>query len=48
MITMKCIAIKHAQHLLLTTTNKIADIATSCGFTSFSQFNRVFQKINQQ
>lgn len=38
--------IKHAQHLLITTNNKIADIATSCGFTSFSQFNRVFQKIN--
>lgn len=38
--------IKHAQHLLITTKDKIADIATACGFTSFSQFNRIFQKIN--
>lgn len=38
--------IKHAQHLLITTNDKITDIAAACGFTSFSQFNRVFQKIN--
>jgi AraC-like DNA-binding protein len=38
--------IKHAQHLLITTNHKITDIAVSCGFTSFSQFNRVFKKIN--
>lgn len=38
--------IKHAQHLLVTTNDKITDIAVTCGFTSFSQFNRVFQKIN--
>lgn len=38
--------IKHAQHLLITTNEKITDIAAACGFTSFSQFNRVFQKIN--
>jgi AraC-like DNA-binding protein len=38
--------VKHAQHLLVTTNNKITDIATSCGFSCFSQFNRVFQKIN--
>lgn len=38
--------IKHAQHLLITTKDKITDISAACGFTSFSQFNRVFQKIN--
>lgn len=38
--------IKYAQHLLITTQNKITDIAAACGFTSFSQFNRVFQSIN--
>ncbi|WP_099469909.1 AraC family transcriptional regulator [Konateibacter massiliensis] len=38
--------IKHAQHLLTTTNDKITDIAAACGFTSFSQFNRVFQKIH--
>ncbi|MDK2807801.1 MAG: hypothetical protein PWP24_535 [Clostridiales bacterium] len=37
---------KYAQHLLLTTEDKITDIAATCGFTSFSQFNRVFQSIN--
>ena len=34
----------NAQQLLLYTDMKIADITTSCGFTSFSQFNRVFNK----
>ncbi len=34
----------NAQQMLLYTDMKIADIATSCGFTSFSQFNRVFNK----
>ena len=35
---------RNAQQLLLYADMKIADIATSCGFTSFSQFNRVFNK----
>lgn len=37
--------IKNAQHLLLETNQKITDIAHSCGFTSFTQFNRVFNKM---
>lgn len=36
--------VRNAQQLLLYTERKIADITTSCGFTSFSQFNRVFNK----
>ncbi|MDO4324824.1 MAG: helix-turn-helix domain-containing protein [bacterium] len=37
----------NAQFLLATTENTVSDIATACGFTSFSQFNRVFhQKSN--
>ncbi len=36
--------IRNAQQLLLFTDNKITDIAEQCGFTSFSQFNRVFNK----
>ncbi|MDO4295952.1 MAG: helix-turn-helix domain-containing protein [bacterium] len=37
----------NAQFLLSTTEHTVSDIATSCGFTSFSQFNRVFhQKSN--
>ena len=36
--------VRNAQQLLLYTDMKIADITTSCGFTSFSQFNRVFNK----
>ena len=35
---------RNAQQLLLYTDMKVADITTSCGFTSFSQFNRVFNK----
>lgn len=38
--------IKNAQHLLLTTNDKVSDIAVSCGFCSFSQFNRVFNKLS--
>lgn len=38
--------VKNAQHLLLTTNDKISDIAVSCGFCSFSQFNRVFDKFS--
>lgn len=36
--------IRNAQQLLLFTDKKITDIAAQCGFTSFSQFNRVFNK----
>lgn len=36
--------VRNAQQLLLYTDMKVADITTSCGFTSFSQFNRVFNK----
>lgn len=36
--------IRNAQQLLLYTDKKISDIAEECGFTSFSQFNRVFNK----
>jgi AraC-like DNA-binding protein len=36
--------IKNAQQLLLSTNNKITGIAEGCGFNSFSQFNRVFNK----
>lgn len=36
--------IKNAQHKLLTTDDKVSDIAAACGFSSFSQFNRAFNK----
>lgn len=37
----------NAQFLLATTEQSVSDIALTCGFTSFSQFNRVFhQKSN--
>ena len=36
--------IRNVQQLLLYTQRKITDIAESCGFTSFSQFNRTFNK----
>lgn len=39
--------IKNAQHKLLATDDKITDIAVSCGFNSFSQFNRVFNKLSE-
>lgn len=38
--------VKNAQHLLLTTNDKVSDIAAACGFCSFSQFNRVFNKLS--
>ncbi len=37
--------IKNAQVLLLDTNLKVTTIASSCGFGSLSQFNRVFKKI---
>ncbi len=36
--------IRNAQNLLASTDMTISDIAFSCGFTSFSQFNRAFNK----
>lgn len=36
--------ILNAQFLLVTTDIKVSNIATACGFTSFSQFNRVFHQ----
>ena len=39
--------VRNAQQLLLYTDMKIADITTQCGFSSFSQFNRVFNKFCQ-
>ena len=38
--------IKNAQHQLITTDKKITEIAEACGFSSFSQFNRCFHKLN--
>lgn len=36
--------VRNAQQLLLYTDMKISQITDACGFTSFSQFNRVFNK----
>ncbi|MBP5152009.1 MAG: helix-turn-helix domain-containing protein [Lachnospiraceae bacterium] len=38
--------IRNVEYRLITTDNRISDIAESCGFTSFSQFNRIFKKIS--
>lgn len=40
--------IRNAQTLLLSTDSPISDIAFQCGFSSFSQFNRVFNKFLHQ
>ncbi len=37
--------IRNVQTMLLTTDKSITDIASACGFQSFSQFNRVFRKV---
>lgn len=37
--------IRNVQYRLISTNEKISDIAYSCGFTSFSQFNRTFRKV---
>ena len=36
--------IRNAQQMLIFSSKKITDIAEECGFTSFSQFNRMFNK----
>lgn len=36
--------VRNAQQMLLDGNRKITEIATACGFNSFSQFNRVFHK----
>ncbi|OWA35410.1 AraC family transcriptional regulator [Saccharibacillus sp. O16] len=36
--------IRHAQQQLIHSHDKITDIAARCGFSSFSQFNRIFHK----
>ena len=38
--------IKNAQYKLVSTNDKISAIASDCGFASFSQFNRIFNKIS--
>lgn len=40
--------IRNVQYRLITTNDKISDIAFSCGFSSFSQFNRTFHKVTGQ
>ena len=37
--------IRHTQQLLLLTNMKVSLISEQCGFTSFSQFNRIFRKL---
>ena len=37
--------IRNVQTMLLNTSTPITDISMQCGFTSFSQFNRVFRKL---
>jgi len=36
--------IRNTQYLLINTNEKVTEISQQCGFTSFSQFNRVFRK----
>ncbi|MDC7292417.1 MULTISPECIES: helix-turn-helix domain-containing protein [unclassified Butyrivibrio] len=38
--------IKNAQYRLVSTNDKISAIASDCGFASFSQFNRIFNRIS--
>lgn len=38
------VRIRNCQFQLINTQEKITDIASACGFASFSQFNRVFRK----
>ena len=39
------IRIKNAQHKLMTTNDKVSNIAISCGFNNLSHFHRVFSKV---
>ena len=43
---MQMTRVQNAQHLLLSTSKTISEIAELCGFASFSQFNRAFRKFN--
>ncbi|MEK4291367.1 helix-turn-helix transcriptional regulator [Paenibacillus sp. FSL R7-0163] len=38
--------VRNAQQLLIYTRLKISEIAGQCGFNSFSQFNRIFNKLS--
>lgn len=40
--------IRNVQYMLLNSRKKISSLAEECGFTSFSQFNRIFQKYCSQ
>ena len=40
--------IRNVQYMLLNSNTKISSLAEECGFTSFSQFNRIFQKYCRQ
>lgn len=40
------IRVKHSEILIKNTNLKFCDIALSCGFTSISNFNRTFKKVN--
>lgn len=39
------VRIRNCQFQLINSSKKITEIAADCGFTSFSQFNRIFQKL---
>ena len=38
------VRVRNCQFLLINSRKKITEIASDCGFTSFSQFNRVFRR----
>jgi len=42
------VRIRNCQYLLINSQETITNIATECGFTSFSQFNRVFRNFCQE
>lgn len=39
------VRIRNCQYLLINSPKKITEIATECGFSSFSQFNRIFRRL---
>lgn len=43
-IYLQLVRVRNAQHQLLYTSKRISEISEACGFSSFSQFNRVFHK----